>query len=245
MHKSNLKLKDTQLSFFLGSFRSVADYIFKNIGNSLVVLPTSLHDFASVWDESSLGKIYNQIDICTTDGMPLVWSFRFFGKKSTERVYGPDLMAYLLEKSDSNMSHYFLGANPIIEQKLQQYLGLNFPLLNTTSSSFLEKDSAEIKNEKIVLNKIKEVAPNLLWIGIGSPKQVELAVKWKKDLPQTTIICVGAAFDLITHSKPTAPVLVKKIGLEWLFRLILEPKRLGKRYLVRIPLFIIKYIFYR
>ena len=245
MNKSNWQLKNTKLLFYLGSFRSVASNIFKNLGKSLVILPTSLHDCALVWNDSSLAKFYDQVDICTTDGMPLVLGYKIFAKKHVERVYGPDLMAYLLKRSGLKINHYFLGANSKIEKKLLRYLGSNFPNLKISGVSFLEKNLNEIKNEQKILASIKKLSPTVLWIGIGSPKQVKLAVQWKKKLSQTTIVCVGAAFDLLTTHKPMAPIWVKKIGLEWLFRFLTEPKRLWKRYLVKIPRFILSYSFFK
>lgn len=229
------------LKFEIGQFDFVVNHILKKVGHSNIVLPLSLNDCAEAWKSQSLANFYSQVDICTTDGMPLVWFFKFCTKTKVERVYGPDLMSHLLKNSNKKISHYFLGSSLTSNQKLRQYLGQNFAHLNIKGFSFLEKDSQEKIREKQLIKEIKLAQPQVLWLGLGSPKQVKLAAIWKKHLPETTIICVGAAFNLLTRYQPKAPVFLQKIGLEWLFRLLVEPKRLWRRYLVTIPQFILGY----
>lgn len=90
-----------------------------------------------------------------------------------------------------------------------------------------------------MLDVIRRSKTTVLWIGLSSPKQVQLALRWRSKLPGVSIMCVGAAFDFVAQAKPSAPQWMKQLGLEWLFRLVTEPQRLWKRYLVDVPVFLV------
>ncbi|MBU0974839.1 WecB/TagA/CpsF family glycosyltransferase [Patescibacteria group bacterium] len=225
--------KVNKYKFLLGDFKTVANTINNKIGErkTTVILPCSLHDLAQAKNNS----FYNNIDIYTTDSMWLTWWFRSKNDFIIDRVYGPNLMILILEKiKNKKFSSVFLGANS------QALRNLRKKTLNKNHSQhyLLIKKSDSNKKEQEILNTIIKIQPDVLWIGIGSPKQAELATKLKIKLTKTTIFCVGAAFDFITNNKSQAPKYVQQCGLEWLFRLITEPKRLWKRYLIVIPNFI-------
>ncbi len=244
MRLVELRLRQADLKFWVGGFEDVCQEICQHLSQPLVILPASLNDLASIWHQPQLAHPYSNIDICTTDGMSLVYWLRLITGRQVQRVYGPELMAYVLAHSDDK-SHYLVAANSFVKCQIVSYVIDNFIDVNLIGSSILEKSENEDIKEKQILEKIKKDSPDVLWIGIGSPKQVRLAQKWQRQLPDTTIFCVGAAFALLSGTKPMAPKLIRHIGLEWLYRLLSEPKRLGKRYLWDIPTFIIEYLFTR
>ncbi|MBP7700831.1 WecB/TagA/CpsF family glycosyltransferase [Candidatus Woesebacteria bacterium] len=219
--------------FILGDFESVADNINSKIGKqkTIIVLPCDLHSLA----QAKSNTFYNKIDIYTTDSMWLTWWFRFKNNFIIDRVYGPNLMLSILKKvKRKNFSSVFLGTDAQTLHKLEK------KTLDKNQFQYylFIKKSDSNKKEQEILNKIIKIQPDVLWIGIGSPKQVELAARLKSRLKKTTVFCVGAAFDFITNNKKQAPKFIQQIGMEWLFRLITEPKRLWRRYLIVIPNFI-------
>lgn len=240
--KKKLLLKDQlQLNFILGPFDQVVGQLLSQLGRSQIILPTSLNDLAQAWHHQSLADLYQEVDLCTTDGIPLVWFFRQETKQPVERVYGPDLMEKILAEADPQLSHYFLGAAEETVQLLEAFLAEEHPQLKVAGWAILPKNHQEEKMEQALLKELKSLKPDVLWLGLGSPKQVKLAIKYRQYLPQTTIFCVGAAFALLTNHKPQAPSWIRKLGFEWFFRLIIEPKRLASRYLFEIPSFLISY----
>ena len=233
--------------FILGNFKVVINSIYSKIKKqkTTIILPCSLHDLAQKSDneqdlkKSKKNDSYNSVDFFTSDSMWLTWWFRFKNDFNIERVYGPDLIISILEKTKKQkLSTVFLGANTKTISDLKKKT-IN---KNQHQHYLILKKSDFSQEEQEVLNKIIKIQPNILWIGIGSPKQVELAAELKTKLKKTTIFCVGAAFDFITNNKSQAPKFIQKSGLEWLFRLFTEPKRLWKRYLIIIPKFMISII---
>lgn len=240
MLKKSFLINFENKKFIIGSFSKVTEFLLnKNISSSSqVVLPCSLHDLAL----SENGYSYDFVDYCTSDSMWLTYFFSLkFGQK-TERVYGPDLMLEILSKENSSFStnkHFFITADSKINAKISQLLINKYKNINI-NCGFLNRKLSE-KEEKNYLKSILQKNPDFIWIGIGSPKQVEIAGWLKNHSKKIKIFCVGAAFNFISGDKPQAPFLIQRAGLEWLFRLCNEPTRLWRRYLVVIP----KYIFKR
>lgn len=243
IYKKKLKTKQ----FLLGENKEVTNYILKlaEENTSCVILPCSLNDMAVSADSLYWEKIYRKISFCVTDGMPLVWFFNLKYKLDCERVYGPDLMRDLLKKSQLiGLKHFFYGSSVETLKDLNQKTKKIYPNLNIVGMVSPPYRKLLVSEEAEYLKEIRMSQADILWIGLSSPKQVELAVKWQMFLPNVTIICVGAAFDFIAGSKIFAPQIIQKLGLEWLFRLITEPKRLYVRYLIMIPRFLIKELFF-
>ena len=233
-----MKIIIDQLNFIIGNFDQVIVAIqnkFKTRG--ITVLPCSLNDLATKKFNPNYEIYYQNVDVCTTDSMILTkWLSYKLGLK-IERVYGPDLLLALFKKTNLEPGKtFFLGANKQMLEQLKNKIAIK----NNNQFNFitLSKTATE-KEEELVLTTIIKAKPNFLWLGIGSPKQIELAYKLRKQLPKTHIFCVGAALDFISGNKKQAPIWMQKNGLEWLFRLISEPQRLWNRYLISIP----KYIF--
>lgn len=142
------------------------------------------------------------------------------------------------KEQNSLKKHYFLAPNEKTEIELKKYFKNNYENLAVVSD-FLPM-SLEKKDEQKRLEKIIKTKPNYVWLGIGSPKQIELATYLKRHAKGMKIFCVGAALEFLTGQKKQAPILMQKSGLEWLFRLVSEPNRLWKRYLVTIPKYLLR-----
>lgn len=229
---------------FYGNMDDICEFIvnLKNTNKTAnIILPISLNDFYWISSSINILRAYKKIDFMLPDGMPLVLSIRK-SHKNTDRIYGPMLMyKILLSLSGTNTSHVFFGSSEktinLLEEKINKISILKKKLM--ISPPYRKFSYTE---EKKYLKTIKAFNPDFLWIGLSSPNQVILASKWKHKFPNTTILCVGAAFDFMAETKKQAPQLMQNIGLEWLFRLITEPKRLYKRYLFNIPFFLVRHL---
>lgn len=238
-----MKITIQSLPFQVGTFeqiiRTVTEKILSN--QSQIILPCDLASLANLSQHQDLAAAYREIDICTTDGIPLVWLSKYKTQEQVERVYGPDLMSSLLQNSKiQKLRHAFYGsANQENLDELIEKILIKSPNLNIQLAISPPLHPLSFSSEKNYFSKIKAAQPDVLWIGLSSPLQIQVAAKLKKILPNTTILCVGAAFDFLAEVKPSAPSWMKKNGLEWFFRLINEPKRLWKRYLITIPRFLL------
>lgn len=225
--------------FVLGNFVDVVQFLYKK-NNSLatqIILPCSFHDLALVAN----GYNYDGIDYCTSDSMWLTYFFCLKYGKKIERVYGPSLMRAILNKKQHAVfknRHFFLAANTETNKKISQLLIQKYPNLDA-HYDFLSKKLSK-QAEKTQLKLILQQKPNFIWLGIGSPKQIEIANWLKSHSKGIKIFCVGAAFDFISGNKRQAPLFIQQIGLEWLFRLCNEPSRLWRRYLIIIPSYLLR-----
>jgi N-acetylglucosaminyldiphosphoundecaprenol N-acetyl-beta-D-mannosaminyltransferase len=232
--------------FITGKFDHVINFLFDNFKKpapSKIILPCSLNDLAlQKYKQNSV--FYKNVDYCTSDSMFITRFLHYKYKTQIDRVYGPDLMQAILEKSQNNSTkfkHYFLAPNKTTMEALailfeKKYKKIDYKL------AFLPNNIT--KNKEIdYLKKILISKADVIWIGIGSPKQIKLASWLKHNSQGINILCVGAAFDFLSGRKKQAPLWIRKSGLEWLFRLINEPKRLWRRYLIIIPRYLISFLF--
>lgn len=233
-------------TFIVGSFITVLENImlsYKDLqseGKSVIVLPCSLNDLASA-NEGRWSDYYLQVDFCTTDSSFLTaYALLKSKNKTIQRVYGPHLMLHILsDKNNQTASHYFISPNAKTSQMMKMFICEKYPLIDA-KFTFLSNNFTK-KNEKEFVSLVKEVVlakSKFVWLGIGSPGQIKLAAYLKNNTKGVVIFCVGAAFEFLTGQKKQAPFFLQSIGLEWLFRLLSEPKRLWRRYLVTIPKFL-------
>jgi len=187
-------------------------------------------------------RVVNGADLVTPDGVPLVWALKLLGIRAAERVYGSTLMLRVCkEASGKRIPIGLYGATEDTLMKLQLALKSNYPLLNISYSHSPPFRSLTREEDDFIINDINEKKPKILFVAIGCPKQEYWIAKHKNRIP-AVMLGVGAAFDFIAGVKPQAPALMQKLGLEWLFRLISEPSRLWRRYLVNNPKFMIKFL---
>ena len=184
-------------------------------------------------------KILNEAGMITPDGMPLVYLLRSAKRGPVERVYGPDLLLRTCEHSIFRQyRHYFLGAAPGVAQRLAEQLRERFPGLvvsGVCSPPFRPTTEAE---DLAMAAAINRTLPDFVWVGLGTPKQERWMYRFRKLLNAPILISVGSAFDYFSYEKRQAPRVLQRIGLEWLFRLAYEPRRLWPRYSRVIPGFL-------
>lgn len=185
----------------------------------------TLNEVVMFNENKKLREILKKAEINTADGMPLVWALKIKGSKRVERVYGPEI---LKEIKNKKIKQIFIGneLNKKYFQKIGDYLVFNF-------NSKLEEDSY-----KTMVEEIKKSKARIVWVALGSKRQIEVANELFLRLPNRVYITVGAAFDFVSGNKKQAPKWMRNSGMEWCFRLFQEPGRLFGRY-IKIVLFIL------
>jgi N-acetylglucosaminyldiphosphoundecaprenol N-acetyl-beta-D-mannosaminyltransferase len=190
-------------------------------------------------DSNDFKAVMNGADLITPDGMPLVWALRALGYKEATRVYGPDLTPIVLEKAAvEKIPVGFYGGTPMVLETLVRRVQGMFPTLEVAfsySPPFRPLTGAE---DEEITRQINESGTRILFIGLNTPKQ-DLWMAKHRDRVQCVMLGVGAAFDFIAGTKRQAPRWMMPLGLEWLFRLITEPRRLWKRYLKHNPRYVV------
>lgn len=177
--------------------------------------------------------IVNQAGMVTPDGMPVVWLGRLKGERQIQRTYGPDLMMALCREGElKGYRHYFYGGTSEVCQLLVEQLKAKFPSLDIVGTFSPSFRSIGAEEPAEIIEKINQANPDILWVGLGSPKQDFWMAQCRGRLNVPVMIGVGAAFDFLSGFKQQAPRWMQKSGLEWLFRLWSEPRRLWKRYLI-------------
>ena len=206
------------------------------------VTVTGVHGVTEAQSDPSLMEIFDRALLVTPDGMPMVWMGRLQKHSSIRRVYGPDLVLNLCDHSRANeFSHFFFGGKPGVAEQLAQVLEARFPGLRI-AGTFSPPFGPLSKEERDALaRKVSEARPDFFWVGLSTPKQEFFMAEYISVLSNAKIfIGVGAAFDLLTGHVRQAPRWMQSVGLEWFYRLIQEPKRLWRRYLINNPLFIFR-----
>ncbi len=206
------------------------------------VTVTGVHGVSEAQEDAELKRILNGSFLCTPDGMPMVWMGRLQGHHSIRRVYGPDLMLNLCEHSrQAGLTHFFYGGIPGVAEELKEVLERKYPglqVVGTYCPPFRLLNANEMEE---VRARVRETRPDFFWVGLSTPKQERFMAANLFLLPEAGIfIGVGAAFDLLTGRIRQAPRWMQRLGLEWLFRVTQEPKRLWKRYFVNNPLFVLR-----
>ena len=181
----------------------------------------------------------NEADLVTPDGMPLVWGLRLLGCKEATRVYGPDLAPIILERAAlEGLPVGFYGGSPRVLDRFVQVMTERFPKLQAAYAYSPPFRDLTPEEDQRVVQEIDGSGARILFVGIGNPKQ-EFWMAAHKGKVQAVMIGVGAAFDFLAGAKPQAPRWMMGVGLEWLFRLATEPRRLWKRYLKQNPRFMV------
>lgn len=199
----------------------------------------TVHTIMECHRNPELFNIVNKSGLAVPDGMPLVWLGHYCGFKEMNRGYGPDLMLALCDYSVSRgYKHFFYGGNDGVAQELSDVLARRYPGLQIVGAYSPPFGDVGLLEEQSVIETINDLHPDIVWVGLGTPKQDYWVANHRKFLNAPVLIAVGAAFDFHTGRVRQAPELMQRSGLEWLFRLAIEPRRLAHRYLVYNPLFI-------
>jgi len=204
---------------------------------------TNVHVVMTAQNNKELMAALNHSNaLSQPDGMPLVWAMKTYEKNIKDRVYGPDTFELCMKKSaELNLKHFFYGSTEKTLSLLQNNLLEKFSGLIIAGSYSPPFRPLTKKEENDVAKKINESGANIVWVGLGAPKQEIWVNKMAKKLSAPVIVAIGAAFDFHAGTVKQAPDWMQNHGLEWLFRLIQEPRRLWFRYLYYNPLYILKF----
>lgn len=207
--------------------------------HSHCVSATGAHGIVASKHDPEFRNVLNSFYMNLADGMPGVWISKMKGAAKIKRCYGPDFFKKLIvETGDKKINHFFCGGKKGVADELKNASWIQFGnknIVGTYSPPFREMTDEELSD---LAKTIENAHTNILWIGISTPKQEKFAYRISKVCKVDFIVTVGAAFDFHIGNVKQAPKLVQRIGLEWFFRLCVEPKRLWKRYIEIVPLFI-------
>lgn len=205
------------------------------------VCHVGVHGIIEAQDDPAFAAALSGAALAGTDGMPLVWLGRAHGMVA-ERVYGPDFMEALLERtarwSDRPCRHFLYGSTPEVLERLQAAIATRYPgavIAGAISPPFRPLSPEE---EEADLRAIDAAGTDVLWVGLGAPRQELWMARMRPRLAAPLMAGVGAAFDFLAGTKPQAPSWMQRSGLEWAFRLASEPRRLARRYGTIIPRFL-------
>ena len=200
---------------------------------------TGVHGVTEAQGDDRFRRILNGAFLNTTDGMPLVWLGRHFVGPEVDRVYGPDFMLELFSATQNlPFRHFFYGGAPGVAETLKASLEARFPgvqIVGTYTPPFRPLHAEE---EAALTAQVREAQPDMMWIGLSTPKQERFMAEYLPKLDVTLMAGVGAAFDFHSGRVRQAPRWIQRSGLEWFYRMCCEPRRLARRYLVNNPLFL-------
>jgi N-acetylglucosaminyldiphosphoundecaprenol N-acetyl-beta-D-mannosaminyltransferase len=210
-----------------------------NNNTSCYIVAANVHVVTTAYWDKAYQNIINNAALVTPDGMPLVWGMRWLGIGQQKRVYGPDLMlAWCDRASQTQTPIYLYGGTTATLEKLTSKLQQQFPHLiiaGKHSPPFRPLTAAEERED---LDRIHASGAKVVLVGLGCPKQEQWMARQQGKL-QAVAIGVGAAFAFHSGEVSQAPRWLMKLGLEWFYRLVAEPQRLWKRYLINNPAFIV------
>ncbi len=177
--------------------------------------------------------------LTTPDGMPLVWLSKRQGFRHVERVYGPDLMLAVCAPSvEKGYRHFLYGGDEELVGTLAACLRQRYPGLRIVGTYAPPFRSLTMDEDAEIVRLINDARPDIVWVGLSTPKQERWMAEHHGRITASVIVGVGAAFDFHAGRKRQAPLWMQRHGLEWLFRLLQEPKRLWRRYLLNNPRFV-------
>lgn len=206
---------------------------------SRYICVTSVHGIMTARHDPFVRAILNAADIATPDGMPVVWALRSFGLSNQERVYGPNLMIRLCEQAARCQHRVFLyGGTEETLTSLERRLQERCPGLRVVGRYAPPFRPLTIAEDLQVKKGISAADPDLIFVGISTPKQETWMWEHRFDFRGSVMVGVGAAFDFHAGRVSQAPPWMQRSGLEWFFRLTREPRRLWKRYVLVTPLFL-------
>lgn len=214
---------------------AIAGWAGDRIGRYVCV--RDVHGIVRAQDDAELAAIHRSAAMVTADGMPVVWLGRRAGH-AVERTCGPDLMEQVFAGSgETSLKHYLYGGQPGVAAELKRKLGERFPearVVGLETPTFQKLSDAELHD---IAWRIRASGADVVWIGLPTPKREYLMAELAP-LVSATLIGVGAAFDFHSGIVQRAPRWMQRAGLEWLHRLVSQPRRLWRRYILMAPRFL-------
>jgi N-acetylglucosaminyldiphosphoundecaprenol N-acetyl-beta-D-mannosaminyltransferase len=195
------------------------------------VTVTPAHAVMDAFNDPELRRIFNDSGLTTPDGMAIVWLLRLKGHRQVTRVYGPDLMLETCRGGlERGYRHYLYGGAEGVAETLATALEARFPGLQVVGTHTPPFRDLTEEEDRAIIDRINDANPDLVWVGLSTPKQERWMAAHLGRLEAPVMVGVGAAFDFLSGRKPQAPRWMQRSGLEWLFRLATEPRRLWPRY---------------
>lgn len=206
--------------------------------SSRFVCIANVHMLIEAYRNPHFALVLKDSDLVTPDGMPLVWMLRLIGAVNQERVAGLDVMLVLCKRAvEENISVFFLGSDALTLERIRTQLKQDFPELIIAGMEPLPFHPMLEEEDKAVTNKLNTSGCGLIFVSLGCPKQENWMARHKEKV-YAVMIGVGGVFPVYAGIHKRAPYFVRSLGLEWLYRLIQEPRRLWRRYSATIPFFI-------
>lgn len=198
---------------------------------------TGVHGVMESQQDAELKRIHNRSFLTTPDGMPMVWMGRRQGVAHMGRVYGPDLMLEVFRLSEQRGYKQFLyGGNNGVAEAMRAEMARQFPKLPVVGTYEPPFRPLTADEERNLIAQVAAAKPDIMWIGLSTPKQERFMAQYLPKLDVTLMAGVGAAFNFFTKRVPQAPRWMQRSGLEWFYRFINEP-RVRRRYLSIVPRF--------
>lgn len=205
------------------------------------VCVTGVHGVMEAQDDPAFRAILNGALLNVPDGMPTVWVGRVQGHAGMRRVYGPDLMLDVMRAGCARgRTHYLYGGGPGAAEDLERALVAQLPGLRIVGRHTPPFRPLEPAEEDALVREVDACRPDYFWVGLSTPKQERFMARCAARLAAPILLGVGAAFDIRRGAVRDAPAWIKRAGLQWLHRLLQEPRRLWRRYLVNNPRFLFR-----
>jgi N-acetylglucosaminyldiphosphoundecaprenol N-acetyl-beta-D-mannosaminyltransferase len=203
------------------------------------VCVTGVHGVMEAQSDPEFRRILNDAFINTPDGMPMSWVGRLRGFKRMNRVYGPDFMAAMCRLSvEKGYRNFLYGGNPGVAELLSQTLQKRFPGLQVVGTYTPPFRPLNAEEEGELLAQLRQSKPHILWVGLSTPKQEKFMAQYLQRFQIPLSVGIGAAFDYHTGRIRECPDWLKRAGMQWLHRLMQDPRRLWRRYLRNNPAFL-------
>lgn len=208
-------------------------------GNPGYVCVTGVHGVMEAQSDPELRGILNRAFLNTPDGMPMSWVGHLQGFRKMDRVYGPDFMAAMCRLSvERGYRNFLYGGNTGVAELLSETLQKKFPGLQMVGTDTPPFRRLTAEEEKEIWFQVRQARPDILWVGLGTPKQEKFMAEYVDRLQVPLLVGVGAAFDYHTGRIRESPRWIKRAGMQWLHRLMQDPRRLWRRYLSNNPAFL-------
>lgn len=202
-----------------------------------MICHANVHMLMEAFDDPGFRRLLHSADRVTPDGVPLVWALRLLGVPA-RRVYGPTLTSEVCRRAEElGIPVGFYGGSPAVLDALRERVSRRFPRLEIVFAVSPPFRSLSPGEDHQVIEAIEDSGAQILFVGLGCPKQERWMAAHRAAL-SCVLLGVGAAFDLLAGARPQAPPWMQRWGLEWLFRLGVEPRRLWRRYGVQNPRFL-------
>lgn len=221
-------------------FNSQIDMIlhWANKRKSKAVCVANVHMLMEAYSNPKFASVLEEADLVTPDGMPLVWLMNLVGNHRQDRVAGMDILVAICERiSAKNTSVFFLGSEPEVLERMRQRLNDEFPNLRIAGMEAPPFRPLTPEEDEAIVQKINHSGAGIVFVSLGCPKQ-ELWINQHRGRINAVMLGLGAVFPVYAGLHKRAPIWIRRSGLEWLYRLVQEPRRLWKRYLQTIPPFL-------